>query len=235
MAFHKKGKRPPNPDPGSYVWIETRDGGYWRRKRGTVKKAKPNRAFRESGDRMKQSAPATSRILKKLKPYMNGLDIGRLNAHISGLLRTSMTDTGKLSLACLDQLDFQRNQPIEWLLQVIPDIAITAHELIVSIPIVEYTLKRLNTLVTNYYFELILLFGDAGTDNGLRTESEESDVYEIAKDYKLMLTLRLVLPEKPWIALLKVNSIEENEHAKLWRLYGMKVIGAGAGISPAVE
>jgi hypothetical protein len=225
MAFYKGGGRPPNPDPGNYVWIKTRDGGYFRRKRGTIKKAKPNRALRQSSDRMKQSAPATSRILKKLKPFMNGLDIGRLNVRISGLLRTSIKDTGRLSLAYLNGLNFQRNYPIGRLLQVDPWTEITAHEFILSLSITDYTIKRLNTLVTNYYFELILLYGDAGKANGLRIESEESAVYEVGKDYDLTLTLRLVLPEQPWIALLKVNCIEGDEPAKLWRLYGMKVIG----------
>jgi hypothetical protein len=229
MAFHKGGRRPPNPDPGRYVWIKTKNGGYWRLKRGTIKEAKPNRAFQESGGRMKESAPATSRILKKLKPFMKGLDIGRLNAHISGLLRTSITETGKLSLACLNKLDFQRDHPIGRLLGVDPKTEITTHEFILSLLIIDNTIKWRNTLVTNYYFELILLYGDAGKANGLRFESEKSDVYEIERDYELTLKLRLVLPEQPWIALLKVNCIEGDEPARSWRLYGMKVIGAGGG------
>jgi hypothetical protein len=62
---------------------------------------------------------------------------------------------------------------------------------------------------------------------GLRTESMESEVYEIEKNYNLTLKLHLVLPEKPWIALLKVNGIEGDEPARSYKLYGMKVIGAG--------
>jgi hypothetical protein len=70
------------------VWIITKEGGYWRRKRGTVKKAKLNRAFREGSYFMQLSAPAASRIIQKLRPYMDGLYTGRLNAKISGRLRT---------------------------------------------------------------------------------------------------------------------------------------------------
>ncbi len=73
MALHKKGKRPPNPDPENCVWIVTREGGYWRRKRGTVKKVKLNRAFKEGSYFMQLSAPATRGIMQKLKPYMDGL------------------------------------------------------------------------------------------------------------------------------------------------------------------
>ena len=143
------------------------------------------------------------------------------------MLRTSIKETGKTDLRCLNGLDLQRDHPIERLLRVNAKTEITAHEFVVLLPVADRTIKRLNTLVTNYYFELILLYGDAGKANGLRTESEESDVYEIEKDYDLTLTLRLVLPEQPWIALLKVNCIEGDEPAKSWQLYGMKVIGAG--------
>ena len=82
----------------------------------------------------------------------------------------------------------------------------------------------MNNLVTDYYFELILLYGDAGKENGLRTESEDSDVYEIKKDNTPDCKLRMVLPEQPWIALLKVNCIEGNELAGSPKLYGMKVV-----------
>ena len=226
MGFHKKGRRPPSPGP-DYVWIKTSEGGYWRRKRGTIKKAKLNRPFQEGSKRMKQSAPATSRILDKLAPYTNGLYMGRLHSRISGMLRTSLKESGKADLRCLNGLDLQRDHPLERLLRVNAKTKVTADEVVVMLPVGERTLNRLNTLVTNYYFELVLLYGDAVKANGLRTESMESDVYEIEKNYNLTLKLHLVLPEKPWIALLKVNSIEGDELAQSYKLYGMKVIGAG--------
>jgi hypothetical protein len=226
MALHKKGKRPPNPDPGNCLWITTKDGGFWRRKRGTVKKAKLNRAFKEGSRFMQLSAPATRRIMQKLRPYMDGLYAGRLNAKISGRLRTELKETGKLSLRCLKGFDLQQDQKFEQLLQAGLQIQQTEHELTISIPIAAHTVKRINTLVTNYYFELVLLYGDVSKENGLRTESIESDVYEIEKNYNLFCKLSLVLPEKEWIALLKVNSIEGNEAAMSHKLYGMKVVAA---------
>jgi hypothetical protein len=232
MAFHKKGKRPPNPDPENCVWVTTREGGYWKRKRGTVKKAKLNRAFKEGVDLMKLSAPATSRILLKLKPYMSGLHLGRINASISGRLRRELKNTGKLNLSCLKGLDLQQQHPLEKLLETAIKIQRTEHELTVSIPVAEHTVKRINTLVTNYYFVLVLLYGDAGKENGLRTESTDSDVYDMAKDHGGDCRLTMVLPEKEWIALLKVNCIEGNEHAHSFKLYGMKVVEASKAQAP---
>jgi hypothetical protein len=227
MAFHIKGKRPPNPDPENCVWVTTREGGYWKRRRGTIKKAKLNWAFKEGVDLMKVSAPAASRILLKLKPYMNGLQTGRSHSRISGKLRKDLRETGKLNLGCLKGLDLQQEYPFDRLLQADVKIQQTKHELIVTIPVAEHTIGRINTLVTNYYFALVLLYGDASKENGLRTESTDSDIYEIEKQYENDCQLRMVLPEKEWIALLKVNCIEGNEHAASPKLYGMKVVEAG--------
>jgi len=175
---------------------------------------------------MKQSAPAASRILNTLKPYTNGLYMGRLHTRISGMLRTSLKESGKADLRCLNGLDLQRDHPLERLLRANPVTKVTADEVVIRLPVGERTLNRLNTLITNYYFELVLLYGDAGKANGLRTESMESEVYEIEKDYNLRLKLHLVLPEQPWIALLKVNCIEGDEPAVHPRHYGMKVVAA---------
>ncbi len=57
-------------------------------------------------------------------------------------------------------------------------------------------------------------------------KSIQSDVYEIEKDYDMFCKLSMALPEKEWIALLKVNSIEGNEPAISHKLYGMKVVEA---------
>ncbi len=226
MALYSGGRRPPNPDPGNYVWIKTKKGGYWRMKRGTMKPAKVNTAYEQGIDYMKISAPATARIMKKLSPFMRGLDTGRLNARISGLLRRALRKNGKVDLGYLYNLDLQPDHPMRNLLQAGVYIDQSVHELIVRIPIDGDTIKRLNKIVTNYYFELVLLYGDATKENGLRTESEDSAVYDIKKDYGTDCRLSAVLPESPWIALLKVNCIEGDEPAVHPRHYAMKVVAA---------
>lgn len=224
----KNAERPPIPKAGEYIWVDTKEGGYWRRRRGSVKKAKLNRALKESSSFMKQSAPAATLIIKKLRPYMRELMSGRLHARISGKLRSNLQSTGRLSLKCLNGLDFQPEYPFSGLLGVDIDIEQTRHELTVTIPITTFTIERLNTLITNYYFELILLYGDVSVENGLRTESTDSAVYVIKTDYKNDCRLSIVLPERPWIALLKINTIEGNEAAASPKYYGLKVIAGGS-------
>jgi hypothetical protein len=227
MALHKKGKKPPSPDPGSYTWIATKEGGYWRKKRGTTKAATLNQSFKQGSSRMKLSAPAASRIVQKLRPYLKGLQPGRLTTRISGELRKGLKEADGVSLVSLKSIDLQPEYPFGDLLQAEVNIEQTAHELILAIPIAEHTIRRLNNLVTNYYFELVLLYGDANKEYGLRIESEDSETYEIEKDYPADCKLRAVLPEQPWIALLKVNCIEGNELAGSPKLYGMKVVEGG--------
>jgi hypothetical protein len=85
----------------------------------------------------------------------------------------------------------------------------------------------MNSIVTNYYFELILLYGDAAKENWLWTENTDSDIYVIGADYDKDCRLGLVLPDQPWIALLKVGCLEDNTPAFHARLYAMKVIAVG--------
>ena len=176
---------------------------------------------------MKLSAPAASRVMRKLQPYMHGLSTGRLNARLSALFRKSLVEEGTMLLRYLQDFDFQKAHPMHRLLQ--RDIAVeqTKHEVIVRIPVDAGTVKKLNTLVTDYYFELILLYGDVHEDHGLRTESIESDVYAIGYKQRTSCVLRMVLPEQPWIALLKINSFENNEPSVHPKLYGLKVVAAG--------
>ena len=227
MAMHTGGRKPPNPDPGNYVWVETKEGAYWRLKRGSLKKTKINAGYSEGIERMKVSAPAASRIMQKLRPFTKALFHGRLNARISGLLRKSLREKGQLDISYLNGLDFQPDHPMSNLLKEVPVIKQMIREIVVNIPLTTHTVFRMNSIVTNYYFELILLYGDAARENGLRTESADSDVYVIGADYPNDCRLGLVLPEQPWIALLKVNCIEDDTLAFHGRLYGMKVIAAG--------
>lgn len=101
-----------------------------------------------------------------------------------GKLRTVIQNSGSLLLDCLDGFDFQPEYPFSGLLGTDIDIQRTRHELIVTIPVNDVTIERTNTLITNYYFELILLYGDAATENGLRTESTDSEIIQLKQATK---------------------------------------------------
>jgi hypothetical protein len=227
MALHKKGKRPPNPDAESYIWVSTKEGGFWRRKRGYIKKVKLNAAYKQSSESTKICSPAASRIVRKLRPYMEGLRPGRITVRICGELRKTFNTTEKLTMACLDGFDLQPEYPLDNLLKEQMHIEEKKKSVIVIIPVTEHTIKRLNKLVTDYWFELVLLYGDISKENSLHTESADSGVYAMETSYGNSCKLSLTLPDQPWIAMIKINSIEGNEPAMHHKLYGMKVVAAG--------
>src|SRR4051794_2288405 len=88
---------PPPPPAGRYVWIKTKEGGYWRTKRCSNRPARLNEAYQQGCSAMKISAPAASRIMRRLSPYLSRLDTGRLNARISARLRKALKEGGRLT------------------------------------------------------------------------------------------------------------------------------------------
>jgi hypothetical protein len=229
LMMHGLMKIPPPPPYGQYVWVKTKEGGYWRTKRGSFRPASLNEAYQKGSHAIKISAPAASRIMRRLSPFLTSLETGRLNARISGKLRKALKEKGKLCFTYLEGLDMQPEHPLEKLLKA--DVRIEQHdqELTVSIPVNAYTIKLHNGVVSAYYFELILLWGDAGSNNGLRVDEVDSPVYRIGEDYgsECRLSVELPLEGEPWMAMLKVSCIEGREMAMAPRMYGMKVVGGG--------
>jgi len=220
---------PPPPPSGQYVWVKTREGGFWRMKRGSYRPATLNESYQKGSNAMKITAPAASRIVRRLQPYLSRLETGRLTVRISGKLRKALKEGGRLTFTYLKGMDMQPRHPLWKLLQAPAHVKVDAQEITVNIAVKEFTLKRHNGIVTDYYFELILLWGDAGSDQGLRVEEADSPVYRIEEDYSTECRLNLVLPPEgqPWMAMLKVSCIEGTELAVAPRNYGMKVIGCG--------
>jgi hypothetical protein len=102
-------RRPPCPDPENYIWVHTEDGGYWRRKRGSVKPAKLNMQFKEGNELMKIAAPAAKRIVQKLRAFLDRMKTGRLNATISGKIRKALSVRGVADFCFFDEFELHRN------------------------------------------------------------------------------------------------------------------------------
>ena len=117
MALYCLGKKPPCPDPDNYIWVETKEGSFWRKKRGTVKKATLNLRYQQSNDHMKISSPAANRIVRALRPYLTGLDVGRLSARITGKLTQSLNETNSLAFTNFAGLGIQKTPPLDSLLK----------------------------------------------------------------------------------------------------------------------
>lgn len=218
---------PPCPgDPKDHVLVKSREGMHWRRKRGTVKPAGLNAGFQASSEATKMIAPASKRILAALQPYLGGLDKGRLNNRIGNALRRSLKENNRLELSYLKGIELQREHPLAEMVQVDYLVFIDQKTVRIEIPVEPGTVKPFNRLVSDYYFEAILLYGDPGKEKALKTDSAESPLYPIDGEIRTKCVLTLSIPEKEdWCLLLKLSSLEGREMAVHPRHYRMKVVG----------
>src|SRR5437899_9524667 len=103
---------PPSPD-GQYVWVKTKEGSFWRKRRGSYRPALLNAAYQRSSEATNISSPAASMIVRRLCPYLTGLQTGRLTVRICGRLRKALNEKGRLCFTYLKGLDMQPEHPLE--------------------------------------------------------------------------------------------------------------------------
>jgi hypothetical protein len=219
---------PPCPDPDRYVLVRTREGNFWRRKRGTGKKeATLNEAFRNNSRGMAITAPAAKRIVDQLRPFLDSVYAGRITVRISGLLRKQLNRSGTVGYTYVKNFDLLRDRPVDELLGVPVRVNCENDVLEVHIPVNANTITRNDSLVKGYSFELILLSGDCTVENDLRIESKVSDVFGINDVGEYRCSLRMDSPGKPWFTILKLCCLKGDEKKLCSENYGMKVVAVG--------
>jgi hypothetical protein len=111
-------KRPPCPgDPNNYIWVRSKERPHWRRKRGSRKPAPLNAGWQESSDTTKIVSPAARKVRRAIEPYLRGITSGRLNNRISNAFRRSLRACGEMQLRYLNDIELQRDYPLDGLLQ----------------------------------------------------------------------------------------------------------------------
>jgi len=169
MAKRKRYKQDdpgPNPDPKRYILVRTKEGSYWRLKRGLNKPAVLNSSLQQSADCTKVCSPAAKRITRVLWQNMRGLNTGRLIARSAALLKQAFQEKGIADFSFFDDFDFQPEHPLNGLLKAPYKCSEKDSIVQLQIPIEERSVKKHNPLVTEYYFDLVLLYGDATTLDG---------------------------------------------------------------------
>lgn len=220
----------PCPDPQHYTLVKGKAGTYWRLKRGTLKPAVLNPAWEQSRAHTSISSPAARRILEKLNPFTMGLSAyGRAGA-FSGLLRKSLNAYNRIDYQFFKDYDMQPAFPLGALLKNPFTTVVRNRLLYINIPLQHQPVQAHNRLVTDYFFEAILLYGDASIPDDLRVETDQSRLYAFHQPLTGSCSLSLHLPtDKLWMVWLKVSCLENDQPAAHPRHYGMKVVAVGGG------
>ena len=230
MSKPRKNKKAPGPcpDPSRYILVDGKAGKYWRLKRGTLKPAKLNSSWEVSRRNTQISSPAARQIMAKLAPFTAGMDAyGRAGA-LSGMLRKSLNVKGNIDYSFFKDFDMQQDFPLSKVLMAEFIVAQRSDILSITIPLGNEPVKAHNRLVTDYFFEAILLHGDPTQDNGLRVESDQSPLYSFGKVMEGTCTLILQLPgDTLWMVWLKVSCVENDRPAVHPKHHGMKVVAVG--------
>lgn len=228
MAKKKKvPKKPPhNPDPNQYAAVKTKEGWYLRRKRGSVNGAELNRSFSINASVTKVVSPANKRIREKLEEFTRSLSTGRLHARLNRMLIPEYKQTGIIKFLQFKGFDFQEDHPFEKIMQANYKIQKDHDFIEIQIPVTKNAVRQNNRLVTHFYFEGILLYGDALQEASLKTAFILSNPYSFTGEYHDDCKLVLQLPKKDdsWMLMLRVSCLEGNEMAEHPRHYGMKVV-----------
>lgn len=216
MPLRKKvSKRPttPCPDPELYIFVRTKNGAFWRRKRGTVKPVQLNEDFQRNAEATFITSPAAKRIVKALEPYLRGpLQKGYLLARLSGQLKKVLNEKGHIDFTYLAGFDFQPDWPLERRLLNDYKLKQNGSLLEIHLDIDEYLLKRGHQYLTDYYFEAICLYGNATRDRALQVDSVSSPLYSFTSKLKQACVLTVSPPRTgdPWMAILKLNCVMGN-------------------------
>jgi hypothetical protein len=218
----------PPPDPENYILVQGKEGPHWRRKRGTVTKATLNATLKKYADATSVASPAAKRIKEKLGEFLHGLDTARFVANVSARLKKVYVEKGTWDYSLLGNYDFQPDNPMGQILDTTYMVMPVKNTLLLVLNLDNHSVRAKNKLVSQFYFDFILLWGDPSKKNKLRIDSDTSSMYPFKKKFNTECRLSLDLPSKgPWMALLKVSCFEGKTLAHHPRHYGLKVVKAG--------
>jgi len=219
----------PNPNPEIWMDVKTKEG--WYRKKRPKKNAKLNSVMQGHADAMELTMPAAKKLIDKLEPWVRGLELGRIRSTIGSRLKKSYLEKGRMDFTYLQDVDIQPRRTMKALLKPRPKVFVT-NEVAVSVHTYGSAIRIVRSIYTEYYFELIMLWGDVTKENGLRVDSVESPLYPKDTEEVGKCDLKIDIPntDQPWMALLKVGCLEEEEQARHPRHYAVKVVAVGGGV-----
>lgn len=215
-------------DPATMIWVNTKEGGYPRRKRGTVKPAVLNASLQRHAEATALTNIAALRIVQRLTPFLRRMDTGRLTARIAGKLKKAYVAHQCLDYSFFTDFDIQPFEPLKDLLPKMYTIAYRKKDKILQIAIHKRTIQLLRRGATHYQFELIWLWGDPGKERTLRIDAIASDHYPLQNKQESVCELVMPAPaKKPYVVFLKVSCLAGGGPVFESSSHGMQVIETG--------
>jgi hypothetical protein len=218
----KKKKIYRNPDIANYIIVKTKEGDVLRAKR---KDPFINDAFTAMA--AETCSGAARQILTRLKPFTEKMS-GRMNVRISGKMRSAKKRNGAYDYSLPQDFELQKDYPLHTLYNGQYRVRREKQTVYIDVPVSTEDIKAKNTLVTQYYFEVVALYGRAMVPGDLRVEDEKSQLFDFNKKYKTTLHFSFTVPEDtPYLIWLKVGCMEGKQEAHHPMHYGMKVVAVG--------
>jgi hypothetical protein len=143
----------------------------------------------------------------------------------------SIKEKGILDFSSLHGFDVQPKRPFGSLMTANYDVWVKEQEVIINIHVKQDVVQKRNKLITHFYFDAIILYGDMTKENGLRIDADTSPFYPYENTPAVDCKLSVSLPARklPWMVLLKVTCQELNRQSVHPRHFGMKVVAVGGG------
>lgn len=219
---------PPYFDPATMIWVNTKEGGYPRRKRGTLKPAVLNASLQRHADATSLTNTAAMRIVQKLAPFFNRMDTGRLTARIAGKLKKAYVAHQRLDYSFFTAFDIQPFEPLKDLLPKMYTTGYRKKDRVLQIAINKNAIKLLRRDATHYCFEIIWLWGDPAKERALRVDAITSAHYVLGSKEESVCELVMPVPaKKPYLIFLKACCLAGGGPAFHSSSHGMQVIETG--------
>jgi hypothetical protein len=193
MSQKKRKSAGRNPDPEQFELVRCKEGDYYRRKRAP---GPMNEGMQRSAALTRVCSPAARRLVGRLRPWLQGLRTGRITVRFAGRLKKALNRAGRMDYRFFEGYEVQDEFPLGSLLDAPYQVEARKDRIAISIPVSRHTLKRKNGLVSHYFLEAALLWGDAGAEGGLRVDSVTSPLYAVGADNKEPCGFRWNCPER---------------------------------------
>ena len=219
-----------NPDLERYILVRGKEGDHLRRKRGTVTKAVINESFAENA--RDTGSTEAKQIMKKLEPFTRNC-FGRKQVYLSALLRKAKKETGKMDYSFLMRWELMKDYPLFDLYIGQYKVKKKKNSVDIRIALEKGNIFKRTPGATHYYFEAILIHGDACIPGDLRSDYDRSPLYKYdfsltGKERETFYTLSLVIPDnRPYIVFLKVGCKDGKKDSSHAKNYGVKVVDVG--------